>query len=106
MTLFRVVLSTVDSPAKAAEMAEALVNERLVACVNILPEATSVYKWQGRLERSSESLMILKTHSDRLPALMERLRELHPYDVPEIVVCAVEQGSPEYLKWVADCLGV
>lgn len=94
---------TCPDEATAAGIAEALVKERLAACVNRLPALTSVYLWQGNMESDTETLLLIKTTSARFDALCERLVELHPYELPEIIATPVTQGLPEYLKWVSTC---
>jgi periplasmic divalent cation tolerance protein len=94
-----VALSTFP-PADADRLAEALVGERLAACVNLVAPVTSVYRWEGAIERGAEVLAVIKTTADRVDALAARLRELHPYQVPELVVIPVERGLPAYLDWV------
>ena len=100
--MIRVLFSTIGSREKAQEVARVLVEERTVACVNIVPAVTSVYEWEGKIESEDEALMIIKTAEDRLDDTIGRLKELHPYDVPEIVVLDVERGWPAYLAWVVD----
>ena len=100
MTGIRVVFSTTKTVASAEALAQALVRERLAACVNILPHATSVYRWEDKIESASECLLIIKTRSDNVSELIGRIQELHPYDVPEIVVLEVSAGFPPYLSWV------
>ena len=95
-----IVLTTVASGTDAVGLARTLVEERLAACVNILPPMTSVYRWQGRIEEEQEQQMLIKTTAERLPALEDRLRQLHPYDVPEFLVLRVAGGSDPYLNWV------
>ena len=94
------VFSTIDSDENARKVASALVKEQLAACVNIISNVTSVYKWKGVIEQAHECLLIIKTSEDRLDKLTERIRELHPYEVPEVVSVAVEQGHAVYLEWV------
>jgi periplasmic divalent cation tolerance protein len=96
------VLTTVDAALDATALARTLVDERLVACVNALAPVTSVYRWKGNIEVDREQQLLMKTSADRVPALEQRLRELHPYDVPEFLVLSVETGSAAYLAWVAE----
>ena len=96
------VLSTVENPETATSIARALVSENLAACVNIIPNMLSVYKWGGQLEEAGECLLIIKTAYDRIATLMSRLEQLHPYDVPEAICLEISQGLPAYLNWVND----
>lgn len=84
----------------AARIAQALVEERLAACVQQLPGVVSTYRWQGAVERADEVLLLIKTSRARLPALGERLRQLHPYELPELVAVEAAGGLPDYLDWV------
>lgn len=95
-----VVLSTFDSPDRAAEVARTLVSERLAACVNLVGPVRSIYRWEGTLRDDSETLAIIKTTSERFEAMRSRLVELHPYQVPEVVALAVDAGHAPYLAWV------
>ncbi len=79
-----------------------LVDERLAACVNVLPGATSVYRWRGAVEESAEALGIVKTTASRVPSLEARVRELHPYDMPEILACGSTGGSSAYMAWIRE----
>lgn len=96
----RLVLSTLPDRESARRLARALVDERLAACGNILVGVESIYRWQGDVEESDEVLVILKTTESKLPELLERGPDLHPYDVPEFVAVPVPSGHPEYLAWV------
>lgn len=96
----RLVLTTVGSDAHADRLAQALVDERLAACVNVLPQVVSTYRWQGRVERETERMLIIKTTSDRLEALAARLTALHPYELPELLVLTPADASRGYLDWV------
>jgi len=94
------VLSTAPDVELAETLARTLVEEKLAACVNVLAPMTSVYRWQGTLERSVERQMIIKTTRDTLPALHARFVELHSYELPEFIVLDVTSGSGEYLAWI------
>jgi periplasmic divalent cation tolerance protein len=95
-----IVLTTIGAGADAEALAAALVNERLAACVNVLPEMVSIYRWRGSIERERERQLVIKTAAARLDALRARLAELHPYDVPELLVLPVADGGQAYLDWV------
>ena len=98
---FIIVLTTYPIDKDADSLAAALVGERLAACVNILPPMNSVYAWKGAVERANERQMVIKTTAHRLRALETRLRELHPYEVPEFIVIPVEAGS-DYSSWLTE----
>lgn len=83
-------------------LAHALLDEHLVACVNIVPAITSIYRWQGRVEEASEVLLVAKTASDRVAPLARALPRLHPYDTPELVVLGTDFVAPRYRAWVLD----
>ena len=100
-----VALTTCPDEGTARRIASALVEERLAACVNIVPDLTSVYRWEGAVDTASECLLIVKTRRERLEALRRRLEELHPYDLPELVALPVEGGSSAYLGWVVEETG-
>lgn len=102
MTPVRVVLVTAPAGEPAASLARSLVESRVVACVNVVPGVRSFYWWDGAVQDDREDLLVCKTTEDRLPALMDRVRELHPYDVPEILALPVEAGHPPYVAWVRD----
>lgn len=96
-----IVLTTLGADADAATIARTLIDERLAACVNILPVMTSVYRWQGKVEQDREQQIVIKTASDRVAALQARLRQLHPYELPEFLVLDAT-GSEAYLSWVEE----
>ncbi|HXG04701.1 MAG: divalent-cation tolerance protein CutA [Candidatus Rokubacteria bacterium] len=100
-----VVLSTAPSPEAGAGIGRHLVAEHLAACVNVVPGARSIYRWQGQVEESDEALLIIKTERTRYPALARRLQELHTYSVPEVLALPVETGAPAYLAWVRTSVG-
>jgi len=100
----RIVLTTAASPDQAARLGRTLVEEQLAACATLLPGAQSIYRWQGQIESATETLLLLKTALDQLPALQARLLELHSYQTPEFLVLPVESGSPAYLHWLTASL--
>lgn len=102
MSEHHVILCTCPDDATARDLAGRVVEEKLAACVNILPGLTSVYEWQGRVETDPETLLIIKTAGDRVAALTDRLATLHPYDVPEVIALPIEAGLPAYLQWLVD----
>jgi periplasmic divalent cation tolerance protein len=97
-----VVLTTMPDTARADELARTLVDERLAACVNVSAPMTSTYRWKGAVEREAERQLVVKTTRDRLEMLEARVRELHPYELPEFLVLTVESGSAVYAAWVHD----
>lgn len=96
----RVALVTAPSVEVAEALVRRLVEERLVACGNIVPGLTSIYRWEGEVARDAEVLIVLKTVEDVVPRLTERVVELHPYEVPEVLVLPIEAGHDAYLAWV------
>ncbi|MBS0194058.1 MAG: divalent-cation tolerance protein CutA [Proteobacteria bacterium] len=94
------VLCTCPDEASALSLAEALVGERLAACVNVLPRSRSVYRWEGRIERAEEVLMLIKTTATRFPALRARIVALHPYTLPEVLALEAMDGLAAYLGWI------
>jgi len=96
----RVVLITAPEGDPATSLARALVEERLAACVNVLPGVRSHYRWEGELRDDAEALLVVKTSAERCAALAARVQDLHPYDVPEVLVLPTSGGSASYLDWV------
>jgi periplasmic divalent cation tolerance protein len=99
-----IVLTTLGADADAATIARTLIDERLAACVNILPPMTSVYRWQGKVEQEREQQIVIKTAQDRVWALQARLRQLHPYELPEFLVLDAT-ASDAYFAWVGESAG-
>jgi periplasmic divalent cation tolerance protein len=85
----------------AEQIARTLIDERLAACVNVHEPMVSIYRWKGVVEKDNERQLVIKTTRAALPALEKRLRELHPYELPELIVVAASGGSDAYLDWVA-----
>lgn len=98
-----VLFTTLPADADAATLARALVEERLAACVSTQPAIRSVYRWKGRIVEDAEQQIMIKTTADRVEPLGARLRELHPYEVPELLVLPVTGGGADYLQWVRAC---
>ena len=99
----RVVFVTAADRHEGLALVRQVVEEGLAACGNVLPDVTSVFKWEGRMREEAEILLILKTSADRAARLAERVAELHAYDVPEVLTLAVEGGHEPYLEWVREC---
>lgn len=95
-----IVITNAPDREIALKIARALIERKLAACVNILAECTSVYRWQGKLETATEVPMLIKTRAAIYPDLEAAIKSLHPYELPEIVAVPVERGLPEYLEWV------
>jgi periplasmic divalent cation tolerance protein len=100
MTDKRIVLSTAGSEQEAHKIAHTLVKRRLAACVNILPQVQSIYRWKGEIESAQEWLLLIKTRADKFPAVRDAIGELHSYEVPECIVLEIEDGSLPYLQWL------
>jgi periplasmic divalent cation tolerance protein len=105
-TDYVLILTTLPVDADAEAFARTLVDERLAACVNLLPPMKSIYRWEGRVQREAERQVIIKTSRARAAALGERLRELHPYDLPEFVVLSIADGSDAYLRWIGEMTSI
>ena len=101
MTDKRIVLTTAGSEEEAHKIARHLVENRLAACVNIVAQVESIYRWQGKVDSSREWLLLVKTTQERFPAVREAIRELHSYELPECIVLDIEDGSSDYLQWLA-----
>lgn len=97
-----IVLTTVGANFDAAELARPLVEHRLAACVNIVPQVRSIYRWEGKVEDDAEQLLIIKTTSDRVDALRDALFARHPYEVPEFVVLSIDAIEGPYRAWLID----
>lgn len=100
MTAYHIVFNTCPDADSAQRIAEALVDRGLAACVNIVPGLRSVYRWKGKRESAEELLLIIKARAADYAKLEALVRELHPYELPEIVAVSIETGLPTYLKWI------
>lgn len=100
-----VVFITTSSEDEARSIATILVNERLAACVNIVPAVRSIYLWEGKIQDDGETLLVAKTSEGRFAALKERASEIHSYTTPEIIALPIEAGNGKYLDWVGEAVG-
>ncbi len=98
----QLILCTCPDRGCAENLANTVIEQRLAACVNILPGVSSVYRWQGKLESSDEILLLIKTHNHAYPDLEQLIRQLHPYELPEIIAVPIENGLPAYLNWILE----
>ncbi len=99
-----VILITVPSQEAGSRIARALVEERLAACVNLVPGLTSTFWWEGSIQTETEALLLVKTRRSHFEALAARVRSLHPYTVPEIIAIPLAAGSQPYLDWIRDAV--
>ncbi|HEY6308354.1 MAG TPA: divalent-cation tolerance protein CutA [Candidatus Angelobacter sp.] len=105
MTDARIVLTTASSADEARNIAEALVERRLAACVNLVPQIESIYRWQGKVEKATEWLLLIKTQARAFERVRDAIKELHSYSVPECVLIEITDGSQEYLAWLGESVG-
>ena len=103
-TNLQLVLCTVPDRECAEQIAEALVAEQLAACVNIIPGIASVYRWKGGMEKDEELLLLIKTSQGMYESLEQRIRALHPYELPEIIAVSIQAGQKDYIKWIENSL--
>jgi periplasmic divalent cation tolerance protein len=104
MTDKQIVLTTAGSEEEARKIARTLLDRRLAACVNILPQIESIYRWQGNVDEGREWLLLIKTSSLLFHVVRDAIRELHSYDLPECIAVNIENGSAEYLQWLGDSI--
>jgi len=104
MTELLLVSTSFAEEADAARVARALIDERLIACANIVPGARSLYRWEGVVRDEREVLVLMKTRKQDWTALLSRLHELHPYETPECVAVRVAAGAPRYMAWLEESL--
>ena len=97
-----IIYSTTSGVEEARKIARKLVEEKLVACVNIIPKIESIYRWQGNIEEDSECVLLAKTTDKNIDKTIQRMKELHSYDVPDIIALPITKGLKEYLNWVED----
>ena len=99
---YSVVLVTVGSLEEARRIGDALVSQHKAACVNIVPQIVSLFRWEGRIEDDNESLLFIKTRTELLSEVVETVKRIHSYDVPEIIALPIVDGSEEYLNWIGE----
>lgn len=102
--MYQIVLCTCPDNEIAEKIATLLVSQKLAACVNLIPGVKSIYQWQGQLMSDNEVQLVIKTSTERFSQINELLNQHHPYDVPEVLALDIEQGSKEYLDWLAHSL--
>lgn len=102
---YLVVFITTSSYEEARKVADALVSQRKAACVNIVPKVNSLFRWKGKIEDAEESLLVVKTRAKLFPDVVNTVKGIHSYDVPEIIALPVVEGNPDYLKWVEEETG-
>ena len=102
--MYQLVLTTCPEEQVAKNIAQYLVSEKLAACVNIVPNITSIYSWQGEIHCDTEVQLLIKTIESKLEPLNQRINELHPYEVVEIIALNIQQGDKNYLNWISNSL--
>jgi periplasmic divalent cation tolerance protein len=104
MTNKKIVVTTTGSPEEARKIANALLDRRLAACVNVLPTMESVYRWQGKVESAQEWLLLIKTDEASTAKVHDLIVGMHSYELPEVIEIAIDGGSPAYLRWIEESL--
>src|SRR3989344_6530376 len=102
MSRYRAVFVTASSPQEAKTIAQAVLRAKLAACVNIVPKISSSYWWKGKIETASESLLIIKTKNALIRKLIHKVKAVHSYAVPEVIALPIQEGNPDYLKWIGE----
>jgi len=103
---YMLVLCNCPDPEIATSIAENIVAQHLAACINIVPGVKSIYHWQGNVESAEESLMLIKTHKQKLSSLQNTITAMHPYEVPEIIALDISEGLPKYLEWISSSMRI
>jgi periplasmic divalent cation tolerance protein len=104
MTQKKLVCTTAGSEEEARKIAHALVELKLAACVNIVPQIQSVYRWKGKMEEAEEWLLLIKTTDAAFARVCDAIKQIHSYDLPESIAFEIQDGSPEYLQWIAESM--
>jgi periplasmic divalent cation tolerance protein len=101
---FVIVMTTAGSDEQATELARALVERRLAACVNVVSQVCSIYRWKEKVQQDDEKLLVVKTAAHLFPAIRDAIRELHSYELPEVIMVPLTGGDSDYLEWLRSCL--
>lgn len=101
---YQIILCTSPDKESAEKIAHQLINDKIAACINILPGLTSIFRWQGKIETEQEHLLLIKTRKDRYQAVEKSIQTNHPYEIPEIIAIPIEKGLAEYMQWIESCL--
>jgi periplasmic divalent cation tolerance protein len=102
--MYSIIYITTSGSQEARKIARTLLEEKLVACANIIPRIESLYWWQGEIEEDEESLLLVKTSSKQVDTVIERVKEIHSYDIPCVVEIRIDKGSEDYLHWLEESL--
>lgn len=102
--MYQIVLCTCPTVEKAKEIAQQLIEDKLAACVNILPSVISVYRWQGNIETDTEVQLVIKSKAEYFTKLNDKIHQLHTYDIPEVIALNIQQGDNQYLNWINESL--
>jgi periplasmic divalent cation tolerance protein len=102
--MYALIYITTSGEEESEKIAKTLLEERIVACANIIPSMKSFYWWEGEIEEDTESILFLKTRSDKLDTIIRRVKDIHSYDIPCILEISIQSGSEDYLKWLEDSL--
>ena len=103
-TPYQLILCTCPNSDIAEQLATLLVEQQLAACINVVNGLTSIYRWQGKVEKNTEALMLIKSSRDHFAKLEKAIQQHHPYELPEIIAVTVDDGSPDYLRWITSSL--
>lgn len=104
--MYSLIYITTSGEEESKKIAKILLEERIAACANIIPSMKSFYWWEGEIEEDKESILLLKTRSDKLDTLIRRVKDIHSYDIPCILEISIQNGSDDYLKWLEESLQV
>lgn len=101
---YRIILTTTSTEAEAKKIADSLVQSKLAACVNVIPNVSSIYRWEEKVTEDNEFLLLIKTNKSKEQEVQKQIQEIHSYDVPEVISLPIEGGSEKYLNWIDESL--